>query len=433
MDALTMGLIILALAAVLLVCRMPIGFILLLVGFIGVLMIRGASPALLMMGQRTFDINRSYELSVVPLFVLMGHLTYASGITQELYRAARAWLGHIKGGLVIATTMANAAFGACCGSTTAATAVFGRIAIPEMLRYGVNRRLAAGCVAIAGTLSAIIPPSVLIVIYGILALESIAKLLIAGILPGILTALMYSLMIWIRVKINSSLAPPITGVSWREKLRSVSGVWGVMVLFLIVMGGIFMGWFTPTEGGAIGAVGAFVIVLARRALTRTVLRESFLETARTTAVIFICVTGAMMFTMFLSLTGIPGQISTFILGLPVPSVVIVIGCMALFIALGCIVDPVSMMMLTIPIILPVIRELGVDPIWFGILVVKTTEMGMVTPPMGLNCYMLHSVVPTLPLGDIFRGIIPFLGVEVVTLGLLIAFPQIVLLLPGLMF
>lgn len=433
MDVMLIGVIAVVATVVLLLVGMPIGFIFLIIGFGGLAMLRGLDPALSMIGNRPFDVNSTYELSVVPLFVLMGHLAYASGVTQDIYRTARLWLGHLRGGLVIATTFANAAFGACCGSTTAATAVFGRVAIPEMLRYGVDRRLAAGCVAAAGSLSAIIPPSVLIIVYGFLARESIARLLIAGIIPGVITAVVFAGMVFVRATINPKLAPPIPRASRRERIRSLRGVWGVAVLAVVVLGGIFMGIFTPTEGGGIGAMGAFIIVLASRKLTRNVLSESFLETARTTAVIFIIITGALIFTMFLVLTGVPAAISTFIIGLPVPPVVIIIGFMLLFIALGCIVEPMSMMFLTIPIILPIVKEMGYDPVWFGILVVTTAEIGMVTPPMGLNCFMLKSVVPELPLRDIFVGTGWFIVMFMVALGLFIAFPQLVLWLPNLMF
>ncbi len=433
MDVTMIGVIAVVATVVLLLAGMPIGFIFLAIGFGGLAMIRGLGPALSMIGSRPFDVNSTYELSVVALFVLMGHLAYASGITQDIFRTARLWLGGLRGGLVIATTMANAAFGAACGSTTAATAVFGRVAIPEMLRHGVDRRLAAGCVVAAGSLSAIIPPSVLIIIYGFLARESIARLLIAGIIPGIITAVIFSGMIFVRATINPKLAPPITGATWKEKLHSIRGVWGVAILAVVVMGGIFTGMFTPTEGGGIGAMGAFILVLTSRKLTRKVLSESFLETARTTAVIFIIITGALIFTMFLVLTGVPAAISTFIIGLPVPSVVIIIGFMLLFIALGCIVEPMSMMFLTIPTILPIVLQMGYDPIWFGILVVTTAEIGMITPPMGLNCFMLKSVVPELSLKDIFIGSGWFVIMFMVALGLFIAFPQLVLWLPNLMF
>lgn len=417
----------------LLAARMPIGFILLLLGFVGVLVVRGADAAITLMGHRTFSVNRSYELSVVPLFVLMGHLTFAAGIGSELFATARAWLGHLRGGLVMATVMANAAFGACCGSTTAATGVFAKVAVPEMLRTGVNPRLAYGTVAVAGTLSALIPPSVLMVIYGILAQQSIAELLIAGILPGMLTAAMYCVMIWTRVRIDPSLAPLVARATLEERLRSTRGVWLTSALFLLVIGGIGTGWFTPSEAGAVGASGAFLIVLLKRSLTPTVLRQSFLETARTTAVIFICVTGALIFTVFLAFAGIAAKIATFVAGLPVAPIVIVIGTLILAIAMGCIVDPLSWMMLILPIVLPFLKPLGVDLIWYGLLVVKCAEIGQLTPPFGLNVFMVSSVLPAARSSEIFRGVAWYLAAEIPTMGLLIAFPKISLWLPQLMF
>ena len=433
MDTTTAGAIALGLVAVLLVLGMPIGFIFLIAGSLGVFMVSGLTPFLGVIGGKGYDINASYELAVIPLFILMGQLTYFSGITEGLYRSARAWLGHLKGGLVMATTVANAAFGACCGSTTAATAVFGKVAIPEMLRQGIDRRLAAGCVAASGSLSAIIPPSVLIVVYGILALESIAKLLVAGIIPGVIQVLIFSVMVYVRATINPRLAPSAPAAPWGERLRSIRGVWGVVVLFVVVMGGIWAGIFTPTEGGGIGAMGAFLLVVAARKVNRTVFDEAFLETARTAAAIFIIITGVRIFTVFLGLTHIPAQVSAILVGLPVPPVVIIISFLLLLVALGCLLEPMSMMFLTMPLMLPIVRELGYNTIWFGILVVTTCEMGMVTPPMGLNCFMLKSVVPELSLGEIFSGIWWYIAMWVVALAFYLAFPQIILFLPGTMF
>jgi len=430
MDLSTVAL--LGAAIVLLILGMPIGFLLILVGFVGIATIRGLEPALTMIGSRPFEVNSSYELSVVPLFVLMGHLAYASGVTQGIYTASRQWLGSLHGGLVIATTFANAVFGACCGSTTAATAVFGRVAIPEMLRSGVDRRLAAGCVAASGCLSAIIPPSVLIVVYGIIAGVSIPRVLMAGIIPGAITAIAFMVMIYVRARLNPSLAPPLTGITWNDRFRSMRGVWGAFLLATVVLGGIWAGIFTPTEGGGIGAMGAFVMVVASGRFTRAVLRESFLETARTTAVIFIIVTGALVFTVFLALTGIPAAVTSFIVGLPVPPIVVIIGFMLILIVAGSFVEPVSMLFLTMPFMIPIVKDLGYDLVWFGVLVVTTCEIGMVTPPVGLNCFMLKSVVPELSLADIFHGSGWFIAMFCVVLALLMAFPELSLLIPNAM-
>ena len=434
MNVATMGLILLVIAVVLLALKMPIGFLLLIASFVGLIMAGSLPAALSVMGSRPFDINRSYDMSVVPLFVLMGHLAYAAGITERLFSAARKWVGHLGGGLVHATVLANAAFGACCGSTTAAVAVFGRVAIPEMLEAKVDHGLAAGSVAAGANLSALIPPSVLAVFFGVITLTSIPKLLVAGILPGVLTVVLYAVMIAVRVKINPSLAPAIaTGMTWKGRFRELKGVWGVVVLFGLVMGGIWGGIFTPTEGGAIGCIGSFIIVLAFRKFTRTVMKESFLETARTTAVIFIVVTGAMILTMFLALTGLTAAMSGFIIGLPVSPVVLVIGYALLILFLGCILDPMSCMVVTLPIIMQPFIQLGIDPIWLGVLTVKLTAVGMITPPLGLNCFMLKSIRPDFSLGEIFRGCGWFMVMEGIAIALLITFPQISTFLPATMY
>lgn len=433
MDLTTAALIGAIVGVVLLVLGMPIGFMLIFVSFLGVCMIRGLEPSLAFLGDRPYDSNSSYELSVVPLFLLMGHLAYSAGITQGIYNVARHWLGQLKGGLVIATTTANAIFGACCGSTTAATAVFGKVAIPEMIRHKVNPRLAAGCVAAAGSLSSIIPPSIHLVVYGLITNTSIARMLMAGIIPGIMTAVIFGIMVYTRARLNPSLAPPITGVTWRQRFQSFRGVWGILLLIVLVLGGIWAGVITPTEGGGIGATGAFFIVLGTRKLTRNVLRESFLETARSTAVILIIVTGALMFTTFIGLAGVSETVTNAVVNLPLPPIAIIWGFMGILIIMGCFVEPMSMMFLTMPFMIPVVKELGFDPVWFGVLVVTTCEIGMVTPPMGLNCYMLKSVVPELAIGDIFKGTIPFIAMFLIAMGFMTAFPQIALVLPNAMY
>ncbi|MBL7211083.1 MAG: TRAP transporter large permease [Desulfobacteraceae bacterium] len=419
---------------VLLLMRMPVAFIFLLVSTIGIAEIRGLDSALGLLGSRLYNIGSTYSLTVLPFFILMGHLAYESGITEELYVAARAWLGRLKGGLVLATTMANAAFAAACGETMAATAVFGKVAIPEMLRYGVNRKLAAGSVATAGTLAAMIPPSLSIIVFAILAHLSVARLLIAGILPGLLTAVCYGIMVYLRVLKNPSLAPRLPDVTWRERGRAIKGTWGIFSLVVLVIGGLFAGFFTPTEAGAVGAGGAFILLLVRKGRTSPKsIREAFLGSARTTSVVCIVLVGAMLFASFLALSGASAAISHYVISLDLPPYVLVGGFMVILIALGCIVDPLSMMFLTVPIIVPPLIEMGINPIWLGILVVKTNEIGMITPPLGLNAYMLKNVVPDFSMGEIFGGIWWFLQVEIVTMIILMFFPQISLWLPGVMF
>lgn len=432
--SITLGIIlIMVMVAVLLVLRMPIGFILLFAGVVGFAMIRSVGVTLDTLGSRLFDVTATYELSAVPLFLLMGYLAFAAGITQDLYVAARTWLGHIKGSLVLATTFAAAGFAAACGSTTSSTAVFGKVAIPEMLRYKVDRRLAAGCVATVGTLAGMIPPSVNIIIFGIVARQSIPKLLMAGFIPGIMTAVAFAIMIYVRVSRKPSLAPVLPKAPWKERITAARGVWGVIVLAGMVIGGIYFGFFTPTEAGAIGAAGAFVMAAARRRLGLSALREAFLGTARTTSVIFIVLVGALIFSSYLAISGGSAAVANFLIGLPVSQLTLVGGYMILLIALGCLVDPLSMIFLTVPIIVPPMIAMGIDPIWLGILVVKCLEIGMITPPMGLNAFMLKSIVPDFSLREIFGGIWWFLQVELITLALLMFFPILSTWLPGMMF
>ena len=417
---------------VLIVLKFPVGFAFLLVGFWGYVALRGFDSAFTLLASRVFGGTSSILLTVVPLFVLMGELAFASGIGEGLFRAARSWLGHIKGGLAMATTLANAAFGAACGMPTAATAVFGKVAMPEMLAAKTDRSLAAGAVVAAAGLSALIPPSVIIIIYGHLAVAPIHKLLVAGILPGILTAGAYVAMLYFRLRIKPSLAPVTIGVTWRERFRSLRGVWGMLVVIVLVMGGIFTGVFTPTEAGAVGAASVLIIALALRKLDRTKFRDALLFSARTTSIIFIVMGGIVFFTGFLAVSGITASLTNFVTGLTVPPAAVVIITMFMLLGMGCVLDPFSVMFLAIPLLSPVMKALGVDPVWFGVLAVKMITIGMFTPPVGLNCYMLKIVLPDFELGEIFRGVIPFLVAEAVVMTLLIAFPQIIMWLPNAM-
>lgn len=423
----------LVMVAALLLLRMPIGVILLLAGTIGFSTVRGPLSTFEALGSRLFDIGSGYELSAVPLFLLMGHLAANAEITQDIYKAARAWFGHIKGSLVLATTFAAAGFAACCGSTTASSAVFGKVALPEMIRFKVDRRLAAGCVAAVGTLAGMIPPSVNLIVFGLVARQSVPQLLIAGIIPGVMTALAYAIMIYARAHRNPELAPPLPRIPRAERVKSIRGIWGVMVLAVLVMGGIYTGIFTPTEAGAVGAAGTFLIAVARRTLSLRSLRDVLLSTAQTTSVIFIILVGAMVFSSYLAVSGASAAISRFLIGLDAPPVALVGGYMLLLIALGCLIDPISMMFLTVPIIVPPLIQMGINPIWLGILVNKTLEIGMITPPMGLNAFVVKSTAPEFSLKEIFGGIWWFLQVELVTLVLLMSFPELATWLPSLMF
>ena len=431
-DALGLPLV-LAFAAIMLVVRIPIGIVLLFAGALGFSLVRGPIITMDTIGARLFDIGSGYALSAIPLFLLMGHVAATGGITQDIYRAARAWLGHLKGSVVLATTVAAVGFAACSGSTTSSTAVFGRVAIPEMLRLKVDRKLAAGCVATVGTLAGMIPPSINLIVFGIIARESVPQLLIAGVIPGLLTAAAFVLMIYIRVSRNPELAPTLPRADRKERMQSLKGVWSFLALGGLVIGGIYAGIFTPTEAGALGAVGAFVIAMLRRKLSFSTIKEVFLETAKTTSVKFIILVGALIFTAYLAISGASSGMSEFIVGLDLPMLAIVVLYVILLLALGTIVDPISVMFLTVPIFVPPLVELGAHPIWLGILVAKTLEIGMITPPVGLNAFVLKSVVPSFSLREIFGGIWWFLQVELLTLILLLFIPAIATWLPSLAF
>ncbi|MCJ7873119.1 TRAP transporter large permease subunit [Phaeobacter sp. J2-8] len=422
---------VIGMVAVLMVMRVPVGISLLISGATGFAFIRGTTITFDAIGGRLFDIGSGYALSAVPLFLLMGHVAAKAGITQDIYRATRAWLGHLKGSVVISTTVAAVAFAACSGSTTSSTAVFGRVAIPEMLRLKVNRKLAAGCVATVGTLAGMIPPSINLIVYGIIARESVPKLLIAGIVPGLLTAFAYLVMIYIRVSRNPDMAPALPKAGIEERLQSLKGVWSFLVLGSVVIGGIYAGIITPTEAGAIGAIGSFLIALLRKRMSFAVLKEVFLDTAQTTSVIFIILVGALIFSSYLAVSGASGAVSEYIVGLDMSMMGIVCIYVLLLLVLGCMVDPVSVMFLTVPIFVPPLIELGAHPIWLAIVVVKTLEIGLITPPVGLNAFVLKGVAPSFSLKEIFGGIWWFLQVEVITLLMILFIPVIATFLPEL--
>jgi C4-dicarboxylate transporter DctM subunit len=434
LEPLTLGIIMVVVLAVLIVLKFPIGFSFLIVGFFGYIALRGWDSSFNLLASKVFSGTAHYLFTVVPLFILMGELAYFSGLGEGLYASLRAWLGKVRGGLAMATTIANAAFGAACGMPTAATAVFGRMAMPEMLDSKMDRSMAAGTVCATSGLSAVIPPSIIVVIYGFIAVEPIHKLLIAGLLPGILTTAVVLGMIALRVRKNPTLAPlSRIEVTWQERLRSLRGVWAMMAVVVLVIVGIYGGIFTPTEAGAVGAAGIFIIGAIRKRFNRNNLREAFLMTARDSSVIFIIIGGIVFFSAFLSVSGVSTALTNYVLGLTVPPIVVVIITMFIFLGLGTVLDPFSVLFLTIPLLAPVMRQLGVNGIWYGVLAVKMATIGMFTPPVGINCYMLKIVRPDLDLGEIFRGSVWFLWAEAIVMTLLVAFPNISLLLPGLMY
>jgi tripartite ATP-independent transporter DctM subunit len=406
---------------------MRIAFATALCGFLGLWIMRGYHPAASLAATTIFGHLTSYTLLVLPLFVMMGFFAYYAGITRDLYWAARQWLGHLPGGLAIATIVGCAGFAAACGASTASAAVMGRVALPELKKYGYDDKVSTGCVAAGGTLAIMIPPSVLMVIYGFVAEESIGALLLAGILPGLLQAGSYAIMLYARFKHNPRLGPPIVGITWRDRFGSLKGVWGMVVLVLLVMGSMYTGLATPTEAAGVGALGALVMAAPR--MRRVDFTSAMAETGRTTALVFAIVAGVLIYVHFLGFTGMPAAIATNIVHMQVPTTVVLICILLLYLVLGMFLDGIGMILLTVPIILPTIKTLGVDPIVFGVLVVRMVEIGLMTPPVGLNVYVLKGVAKDVSMGDIFRGCGWFVAVDVLNVALLVAFPQMILLIP----
>jgi tripartite ATP-independent transporter DctM subunit len=369
------------------------------------------------------------------MFIVMGNVAFYAGFTRDAYSAAYKWVGNYPGGLGVATLLGAVAFGACSGSSIAATAALGKSALPEMLRFGYNHRLAAGCVAMGGTLDALIPPSILLVIYGVVTEESIGKLLMAGLVPGLLSMAVFALLVVVWALFRPADAPRGERFPLRDKLIGLKDVSGILILFVCVAGGLLTGVFTPTEAGAVGAFLIFVMALAMgRLFNRTVLREIVTDSLRVTSSIFLIVLGAYIFIQFLALTRLPVVFATWVIGLPVHPMVILMGVILLYLVMGCFLDALGLILLTVPFIGPALFGLGFDAIWFGVLVVKLVEIGLITPPVGIQAYVLKGVAPSeLTLQDIFLGFVPFFLVDLfVVIGLIVAFPQISLFLPSLM-
>ena len=432
--ALTIGISGLVLLLVLLALRVPIAFSLGLVSLGGIALVRGPLPAVSALETLTFSFIAHWSLSAVPMFLLMGNIAFKSGLTQSLFRAASLWLSALPGGLAIASTAACAMFAAASGSSVATASAMGRIAIPEMLKAKYDPGLATGTVAAAGTLGSLIPPSILIILFAIFAEASIGKMLIAGILPGLLSAVVFAVMIMVRCKINPKLAPKIEGgVTWGARFKILGEVWPLPVLTIGVLGGIYTGIFTPTEAGAGGALIAFVIAAAQRRLTWQVFNESVIESLKATSMIFLIALGGIMLTRFMAVTGVPAAMSSAMGDLATNPITLVIAASVIFIVLGMFLDSIGLMLLTLPVLLPLFEASGADIIWFGVLVIKFLEIGLVTPPVGLNVYIIKGVVgDTVPLETIFKGVLWFVIADVFTLTLLIAFPEISLVLPNLM-
>jgi len=427
------GIIGLAVLLTLIALGMPIGFSGLLVGGVGLMLTAGLKVGLLQVGLLPCSLLWNYNFLVVPLFLLMGYLAYEAGITGQVYNTGRKWLGHLPGGLGLATIFGGAGFAAACGASVASASVLTKVCLPELDAYRYNRRLSLGCIASVGTFAMMIPPSAALVIYGIMTETSIARLLLAGAIPGAITAFVYGLSVVLRVKLNPSLAPPYPAASWKDRFISLRGVIGVLVLAGLVLGGIYSGIFSPTEAGGLGAAGALILAVVLRRANRSVVQEALRGAAVSTSSIFMAVLGLLVFSVFLAYTRLPIDMAEAIAGLEVSRYIVLSLIMLLYIFLGMFFEPLGMMVLTLPVVFPVIVALGFDPVWFGVITIKTAEIGMVTPPVGMNVYVMKATVPEVHLGDIFKGILAFIPCDLVVLALLVAYPQIALILPNSMF
>jgi C4-dicarboxylate transporter, DctM subunit len=410
----------------------PIAFGMALVGFAGFAWFTNLHAALAMLGQISFQTTISDELSVLPLFILMGSFINHAGLGQELYDCANSFLGHRRGGLAMATVAACGGFAAVSGSSMATAATMSKVAMPAMRRYGYGDSLAAGSIAAGGTLGILIPPSVIMVLYGIMTSTDIGKLFIAGIVPGIIGVTFYILAIATVTWLDPKLGPPGERSNWSQRLHALSKIWGVLMLFLIVMGGIYFGLFTPTEAAGIGSGGAFLFAIARRKLTWRILFDVLVETARTSAMMFTLLIGAIIFSNFINIAGLPSQLSTWLDAFGAAPITVILVILAIYIVLGCLLESLSMILLTIPIFFPIVKSLGFDPVWFGVIIVVVVEIGMITPPIGLNVFVLKATLKDVPVTTIFRGVGYFIVADIVRLALFVFVPQIVLFLPALM-
>lgn len=409
--------------------RVPVAFSMALVGFIGVGIMRNWPSAYAMTGAVVRESGFQYLLSVLPLFILMGNFITQAKLSKELYAAAYAFLGHRKGGLAMSTVVACGGFGAVCGSSLATAATMSKVAYPEMRRLGYSRALASGSIAAGGTLGILIPPSIVMVVYAILTEQSIGKMFAAGILPGLLAIGFYLLAVRWTIWRDPNAGPPGERMSWKERLLALRDVWGVLVLFIIVMGGIYGGIFSSTEAAGIGACGAFLFALLRRRLTWQVLSTVLVESARTTGMLFMVLIGALLFSSFINFTSMPGDLQDWVQQFDMSPIVVILLICAIYIVLGSVLESMSMVLLTVPIFYPLVQHLGFDLIWFGIIVVVVTEISFITPPVGMNVMVLKNLLPDVKMQTLYRGVIPFVVADVFRLAVLLAFPVISLLLP----
>jgi len=429
----TVGLIGVLIFLTLIMLKMPISFAMALVGFLGFSYLTSPSTAFRMVAQDLYSSFSSYSLSVIAMFTWMGFLAFHSGIGSNLYTLAYKLVGHLPGGLSIATQAACAVFGAVCGSNTATAATMGAIALPEMRKYNYDMSLATASIAAGGVLGILIPPSVILIVYGMATEQSIGSLFIAGIMPGILLMILYMAVIFILASRNPDLAPPGPKATWGERMKlMVTGLGDILIVFSLSIGGLFAGWFTPTEAGAVGAAGVILVALFEKRLNWQNFNKSVMDTTRTTAMIMLMVAGAVVFGRFIAISRIPFELAQWASNMPLPPFAVMGIILLIYLVLGCFIDALALILLTIPIFYPVVvNTLGYDPIWFGVIIVLVVATGVITPPVGMNVYVIKGVAPDIPLEQIFKGIWPFLGAQIICLIILMIFPAIATFLPQL--
>ena len=411
--------------------RLPVGFAMALAGFLGMSYFISPQAAFHILATDIWGQFSAYGLSVIPLFIFMGYICFNSGISVRLYDTAYKWVGQLRGGIAMATIVADEFFAAICGSNTATAATMGTVALPQMKKYGYDPVLSTGTVATGGTLGVVIPPSVVLIVIGLQTQQSITKLFFGGIFPGILLGVLFLITIYIVCRWNPRLGPAGAKTSLKEKVTAFPGVLEVLVLFALVLGGLYAGWFTPTEAGAAGAFGAIIIALVRRELTWQRFTKSVVDTLSTSCMVMVLVTGAVIFGRFLAATRLPFFLADWASALPLPHVAILAVVLFIYIIGGCLMDALGFLVITIPIFFPLLMALGYDPIWAGIILMMATTMGAITPPVGINVYVVKGLVPDIPLETIFKGVSFYFAACIISLIMLVAFPQIALFLPGL--
>jgi len=436
MSGFEMGLMLFAVTLIAITLRMPVGLAMFFIGGLGYVLLVGWHPLINTLNNSTYSRFASYTLTVVPLFLLMGQFATKAGLNRALFRAASAWFGHMRGGLAIASVGGCAMFCAICGSSLATAATMSQVALPEMRRYGYSNALSTGTLAAGGTLGILIPPSVILVIYAVYTEQSIGHLFLAALIPGIIATIGYMIVVAIYVRVAPESGPAAARVPLREKFISLREIWPTVLVFVLVVGGIYRGWFSPTEGAAIGAGAVGLLAVVVGGMRWRGLRASLLDTAETTALIFLILMGAEIFNAFLALTQMPQELGRVVLALDAPPIVIIGAILVIYILLGCVMDALAMVLLTMPVFYPIVSslDLGMTPdqvgVWFGILALTAVEMGLITPPFGLNIFVINAMAGDVPMNETFKGVLPFVVSDVVRLAIIVLVPATALFLPG---